>query len=303
MSKVYVFTDFGGPENQQLSDRPAPEPGPGQLAVQVRAAGVNPADGKIRSGALGTDLTLPAPMGLEVAGVVTAVGAEVEAFAVGDEVLGPVVPGYGGFAEDTLLNAADAVAKPEEISFTDAATIPVAAATAYDGTHQIELEPGQSLLILGAGGGVGLMAAQIGRVHEFTVIGIASQSKREVVEETGASFVPSGDGAAERVRELAPDGVDLILDLVGGNALREIAGLAEPGRIISAADPHTATELGGSALERTSDAMEKIAGVIEYNLVDPHVSALYPLEHAGDALAAVETGHATGKIVIEIGAP
>lgn len=300
MSKVYVFTTYGGPENQELIDRPAPAPGPGQLAVTVRAAGVNPADWKIRSGTLGIDLTLPAPMGQEVAGIVTAIGEGVEEFTVDDEVLGPVVPGWGGYAEDTLLTAADAVAKPEEISFADAATIPVAAATAYDGTHQIELDPGQRLLIVGAGGGVGLMAAQIGKVHEFTVIGIASESKHEIVESTGATFIPSGDSAADRVRELAPHGVDLILDLVGGNALRQVAGLVDdPAKILSAADPDTVTELGGSAVQRTIEAMEKITGVIEYNLVDPHVTALYPLEQAGDAIAAVETGHATGKIVIE----
>lgn len=301
MSKVYVFNDFGGPENQDLIDRPAPQPGPGELAVKVRAAAVNPVDWKIRSGWLGTDLPRPAPMGQEIAGVVTDVGQGVEGFAVSDEVLAPAAPGYGAFAEDTIVRATDAVAKPEEISFADAATIPVAAATAYDATHQIELEPGQTLLILGAGGGVGLMAAQIARVHQFTVIAVASQAKREIIESTGATFVPSGPGVAEHVRQVAPKGVDLIVDLVGGDALRQIADLvSDPSRIISAADPATATELGGSAMKRTAEAMAKITEVIEYNLVDPHVSALYPLDHAGEAIAAVETGHSTGKTVIEM---
>ncbi|UNX54395.1 NADP-dependent oxidoreductase [Georgenia sp. TF02-10] len=301
MSKVYVFTAFGGPETQRLIDRPVPEPGPGELAVQVRAAGVNPVDWKIRSGRYGKQTPLPAPMGQEVAGVVTVVGDGVDGFAVGEPILGPVVPGYGAFAEDTLVRAAEAMAKPAEISFTDAATIPVAAATAYDGTHQIELEPGQRLLILGAGGGVGLMAAQIGKVHQLTAIGVASPAKREVVESTGATFVPSGDGVSDRVRQVAPGGVDLILDLVGGDALREVAGLVDdPTRIISAADPGTATELGGTALHRTAEAMEKITAVIEYHLVDPHVSAVYSLQDAGEAIGAVENGHATGKIVIEV---
>lgn len=285
MSKVYVFTDFGGPETQQLIDRPAPQPGPGELAVEVQAAGVNPVDWKIRSGALGQDRQLPAPMGREISGVVTALGEGVDSFAVGDEILAPVAPGHGGFAEHTLVRADQAVTKPEEISFTDAATIPVAAATAYDATHQIELEPGQRLLLLGAGGGVGLTAAQIGKVHQFTVIGVASQSKRKIVESTGATFFPSGEGVADRVREVAPNGVDLIVDLVGGEALREVAGLvADPARIISAADPATATELGGSALERTAEAMQKITEVIEYELVDPHVTACYPLTEAARAI-------------------
>lgn len=301
MSKVFVFNRYGGPEGQELIDRPAPEPGAGELGVEVRAAGVNPVDWKLRAGHFGQDQQLPAPMGWEVAGVVTAVGSGVEGFAVGDEILGPVAPGHGGFAEHTIVRALDAVAKPEEVSFTDAATIPVAAATAYDGTHQIELEAGQTLLILGIGGGIGLMAAQIGKIHGFAVLGTASESKREMVESVGATLVPYGDAVVSHLREIAPDGVHLILDLVGGEALRQVAELAtSPSRIISAADPETATDLGGSALKRTTEAMVKITEVIEYGLVDPHVTERFPLERAGEAIAAVESGHATGKVVVEI---
>lgn len=298
MSKVYVFTDYGGPETQQLIDRPIPEPGPGELAIEVRAAGVNPADWKMREGRLGRAWSLPAPMGREAAGVVIAVGGGTEGFAVGDEVLGLVAPGQGGLAEHTLLSASTTVAKPEEISFIDAATIPVAAATAYDATHQIELEPGQTLLLLGAGGGVGLMAAQIGRVHEFTVLGVADVAKRELVESTGTAFIGSGSGVADRVREVASS-VDLIVDLVGGDALRAVADLvADPGRIISAADPDAAVELGGRGLARTTEAMGKITEVIQYGLVDPHADTQYDLNDAGQAIAAVETGHAGGKVVV-----
>ena len=299
MSKVYVFNDYGGPETQQLIDRPVPVPGPAELAIEVRAAGVNPADWKIREGQLGHHWSLPAPMGREAAGVVTQLGDGIDDFAVGDEVLGLVAPGHGGLAEHTLLRASTTVAKPEEISFTDAATIPVAAATAYDATHQIELEPGQTMLLLGAGGGVGLMAAQIGRVHEFRVIGVASSAKRGLVESTGAIFVESGPNLPERVRQIAPDGADLIVDLVGGDALRAVADLVpDRTRIISAADPDTAAELGGLALARTSEAMGKITEVIQYGLVDPHVDAQFGLDEAGQAIAAVETGHAAGKIVV-----
>lgn len=299
MSKVYVFNDYGGPETQQLVDRSVPVPGPGELAIEVRAAGVNPADWKIREGQLGRHWSLPAPMGREAAGIITQLGDGIDDFAVGDEVLGLVAPGHGGLAEHTLLRASTTVAKPEEISFTDAATIPVAAATAYDATHQIELEPGQTLLLLGAGGGVGLMAAQIGRVHEFRVIGVASTAKRSLVESTGATFVESGPNLPERVREIAPDGADLIVDLVGGDALRAVADLvSDRTRIISAADPDTAAELGGLALAHTSEAMGKITEVIQYGLVDPHVGAQFGLDGAGQAIAAVETGHAAGKTVV-----
>lgn len=299
MSKVLVFSTYGGPEGQQLTDREAPAPRAGEIAIEVRAAGVNPADVKRREGAFGTRGSLPAAMGLEASGIVTAVGEGVEGFAVGDEVLGTPARGLGAFAEHTVLDASQSVIKPEEVSFTDAATIPVAGTTAYDLTHQVEIEAGQTLLVLGAGGGVGRMALQIAKVHDLRAIGVASESKRELVEATGATFVLSGDGAADRVRAIAPDGVDLLADLVGGEALRELAPLAkDPSMIVSAADGTTAVELGGAGRERSEGVLGKITGVVQYGLVDPHVVETFPLSQAAEALAVVESGHAHGKIVI-----
>ena len=299
-STALVFNEYGGPEAQQLIDRPPSSPGPGEVAIEVKAAGVNPVDWKIRAGLLGQHWDLPAPIGREAAGVVTAVGEGVTDFAVGDEVLGLTAEGHGGLAQHTVLSAASTVAKPEEISFSDAGAIPVAGATAYDVTHQIELEAGQSLLILGAGGGVGSMAAQIGKVHQFQVLGVASESKRELVESTGATFIQSGEGAADRVREVAPDGVDLIVDLVGGEALKAIASVAKhPTNIISAGDAATAEQLGGAGVERSTDGLAKITEVIEYGLVSPNVSQRFSLADAHDAVAVVETGHAPGKVIVE----
>lgn len=301
MSRVYVFTEYGGPETEALIERPVPQPGPEEILVEVRAAGVNPVDWKIRKGLLGRSpgRVLPAPMGREVSGVVQAVGAEAEGFRVGDAVLGLVAPGQGGFADHALLRATDAVAKPVDVSFEAAATIPVAGTTAYDLTHAVELVPGQTLLVLGAGGGVGHLAAEIGRVRQLEVIGIASEAKRALVESTGAAFVASGAEVAERVRELAPHGVDLIVDLVGGDALRAVAPLAtSPDRIISAADPATAEALGGVGRPSDPEALRKVTDVIGRAVITPQISAAYPLERARDALAAVEARHAAGKTVI-----
>jgi NADPH:quinone reductase-like Zn-dependent oxidoreductase len=299
-STALVFNEYGGPDSQQLIDRPPPQPGPGELAIEVKAAGVNPIDWKIRAGLLGRHWDLPGPMGREASGVVTAVGEGVTDFAVGDEVLGLTAEGHGGLAQHTVLSAKDTVAKPEEISFADAAAVPVAGATAYDVTHQIELEAGQTLLILGAGGGVGLMATQIGKVHQFQVLGVASDSKRELVESTGATFIESGEGAADRVRDVAPDGVDLIVDLVGGDALKAIAPVVKnPTNIISTADSATAEQLGGAGVERSTEGLAKITEVIEYGLVSPNVRQRFSLADANDAVAVVETGHAPGKVVVE----
>lgn len=154
VSRVLVFSGYGGPETQEIIERPLPVPGRGEIAIEVKAAGVNPADWKMRAG----------------------------------------------------LDVAQMVAKPDELSFADAAALPIAGATAYDLTHQIELEPGQTML----------------------------------VESTGATFVASGEGAADRVRAIAPAGVDLVIDLVGGQPLRELAGVSkDPKVIITAADPAT----------------------------------------------------------------
>lgn len=140
----------------------------------------------------------------------------------------------------------------------------------------------------------------MGKVHKFTVLGVASQSKRDLVQSSGATFIVSGEGVAGRVAAAAPEGVDLIVDLVGGDALRAVAPLAkDPSRVLTTADPDAARELGGAAVERTDEALEKITGVIQYGLVDPTVTARYSLDDAQRAIAAVETGHATGNVVIE----
>src|SRR5699024_6452459 len=132
VSTVFVTTAYGGPEHQQLIEREAPAPRAGEIAIAVRAAGVNPADVKRRQGAFGTSGSLPQAMGLEAAGTVTALGEGVEDIALGDEVLGSPARGQGAFAQSTVLKAAGAAHRPEVLSPVDAATLPVAGTTAYD---------------------------------------------------------------------------------------------------------------------------------------------------------------------------
>ena len=304
MPAAYGYLANGGPEVEQLLDLPVSTPGPGQLLVRVRAAGVNPADWKRRDGMRmpgGPPPEFPVVMGGEVAGVVEATGTGAGDFSPGDAVFGNTAT--GGFAEYTLLPVDLAAHKPPTVPFVDAATLPSAAATGYDAVHQLALSPGATLLIVGIGGGVGSTAAQLARHHGVTVVGTAGPAKRGFVESLGATHVVYGAGAVDRIRAAAPGGVDAILDTVGGEALAEVAPLlADRSRLVSAGDRALAAELGGAFVARTRNraTLEAVARLVVEGVLRPSVTVTYPLARAGDAMRAVEAGHAQGKIVIEV---
>ncbi|MET7702183.1 NADP-dependent oxidoreductase [Streptomyces sp. NPDC005485] len=305
MPKAYVFTRYGGPETEALVEQTRPGPGPGQVLVAVRAAGVNPVDWKQRTGYRrpgGPARELPAVFGNEVAGVVEEVGADVSGFAVGDEVFGN--PVAGGYATYAVLPVAVTAHKPAALSFVDAAALPVAAATAYDGVRQLDLPSGATVLITGAGGGVGVAAVQIARAYGVRVIGVASDGKKDFVESLGAVHVPSGPGLAERVRAAAPEGVDAVFDLVGDGVLEEAATLlTDRTKLITAgASQEAAERLGGArvARARTAAVLDEVAKLVVDGRLRPFVTQSFPLEGAAEALRTVEDGHARGKIVIEV---
>ncbi|MFF3177602.1 NADP-dependent oxidoreductase [Streptomyces sp. NPDC057900] len=304
MPKAYVFTRNGGPEVEALVEQEAPVPGPGELLVAVRAAGVNPVDWKLRTGYTrpGSDpQPFPTVFGSEAAGTVVAAGPDVEGFEAGDEVFG--TPVTGGYAEYTLLPAGATAHKPAGLSFTDAAALPVAAATAYDGLRQLAPAAGSTLLVTGAGGGVGNAAVQLAHHAGVKVVAVAGAAKKDFVESLGATHVESGASLADRVRAAAPDGIDAVFDLVGGDTLREAASLlADPAALISAADKALAVELGGAAVvrARTSAVFGEVADLVVTGALRTHVTRTYPLSAAGEALRAVESGHARGKTVIEV---
>ncbi|WP_420312704.1 NADP-dependent oxidoreductase [Streptomyces sp. YS-B37] len=308
MPKAYVFTRYGGPETEALVEVDRPSPGPGEILVAVRAAGVNPVDWKQRTGYRRPGETgshaFPAVFGNEVAGVVEETGAGVDGFAVGDEVFGSAVA--GAYAEFALLAAPVTTHRPAALSFTDAATLPVATATAYDGVRQLDLPSGATVLITGAGGGVGSAALQIARALGLRAVGVASEGKKDFVESLGAVHVPSGPDLATRVRAAAPDGVDAVYDLVGGDVLAEAATLlTDRTKLITAgASAPEVEKLGGARVERarTAAVLDAVAQLVVDGQLDPHVTRTFPLDRAGEALRTVEEGHARGKIVIEVAA-
>ncbi len=290
--KAFGFKQYGGSEVQEFLDLDIPKPLPDELLVEVRAAGVNPVDWKIRSGLLHDmmPLEMPVVFGSEVSGVVRARGVDADGFAVGDEVFGAVAHGSGGFAEFALTSASDTAHKPPKVSFADACTLPVAAATGYDGVSQLRLAPGQTLLINGASGGVGVAATQMARDLGINVVGIAGADKKALVESLDATFIAYGDGVA-------------ILDLAGGEGLRAIAGLLDDrSKLVSAADPDVVVQLGGHLIERdrTTRVLDIVAAMVAGGKLDPHVQDAVEFDRSPDAVAAVETGHEKGKVIVHV---
>jgi NADPH:quinone reductase-like Zn-dependent oxidoreductase len=165
----------------------------------------------------------------------------------------------------------------------------------------LQLQTGQTLLINGASGGVGVAAAQIARDLGINVIGVAGADKAALITSLDATHVPYGDGVAERISAILPAGVDAIFDLAGGDGLRAVADLlADRSKLISAGDMQTVTELGGHMIERERGrhVLDTVAAMVADGKLDPHVEDVIALDQAASAMAAVENGHAKGKVVI-----
>jgi len=295
--RAYGFTADG----EGFLEVPVPEPGPDELLVRVRAAGVNPGDWKVRDGAYGTPP--PAVLGRECAGTVVGIGDDVRGFAEGDEVFGGNPGMVGGWAEFALVTASFAALRPDGVAPESVAVLPVAAGTAFDALAELDLPEGATLLVNGAGGGVGVAAVQLGVARGLRVVGTASPGKHELIARFGGVPVAYGDGVVERIRAAAPGGVDAVFDLVGGEALRTVAPLvADPATLRSVADRALVDELGGSAVERnrSTAVLTELARLVVEGTLDPHVTDVYPFDEARAALAEVESGHATGKVAIRI---
>ena len=251
--QAMALTRYGGPEVLEATDLPEPKVGPDFVLVRTRAVGVNPVDHKIREGALDGFLPSHFPLvpGFDVAGVVERVGPAVTGFAPGDEVIGYNRQDHlqgGTYAELTSVPERAVAARPTSVGWAEAGALPLVGLTAYQAiVERLELRKGETLLVHAASGGVGTMAVQIAALLGAQVVGTAGEGNQDRVRDLGATAVPYGDGLVERVRALHPDGVDAVLDLVGGQALDDSpALLRDPGRICSIVDPQRVLDIGGS---------------------------------------------------------
>lgn len=295
--RAVVFEEFGGPEVLHLGEIPEPEAGPGQIRVRVEAVGLNPFDGKVRSGAMESAFrtALPAVPGAEVAGVVDRLGDGVTGVAVGDRVTGWT---SRGAAELAVLRRWAPV--PDGLDAPRAAALPVAGEAARRGLRLLGLVPGETLLVHGASGGVGGLATQLAVAAGVRVIGTASPANQERVASYGATPTPYGEGLVDRVRALVP-AVDAVLDAAGSGVLPdsiELRGGTE--RVVTLADP-AAHGLGIEFPERpepSADELADLVGQVVRGEVTVPVAHVLPLAEAARAQALVDGGHAGGKVVL-----
>ena len=300
--KAIQFSEFGGPEVMALVDVPDPHPRPGQVRVAVRAVGVNPIDWKMRGGMMGGEL--PQSTGREVAGVVDELGEGVGDVAVGDEVFG-FAAGGAGAAELALL--ADYAPIPASLDFAGAAGLPVAVETAVRTLDLLGVGDGTTVLINGAAGAVGSSAVQLARGRGARVIGTAGEANHEFLRSLGAEPTTYGEGLVERVRALAPAGVDAALDTAGRGALPGLVELAGgPEHVVTIADYAGAQETGarfsgGMGSERAVHALREIGPLIESGRFSLPVARAFALERIADAHRESEGGHVRGKLVLLVG--
>ncbi|MFE6746059.1 NADP-dependent oxidoreductase [Kitasatospora purpeofusca] len=303
--KAIAIHRYGGPEVVEYTDLPDPKVGPDSVLVQVRAAGVNPVDWKVRDGLLDglLDAHFPLVMGWDAAGVVRAVGGGVTEFAPGDEVYGYVrkdTVEHGTYAELVAAPVRTLARKPAALDWAQAGGLPLAGLTALQSLRAVGTGPGDTVLVHAAAGGVGHLAVQIARALGARVIGTAGERNHDYLRELGAEPVRYGEGLAERVRALAPDGVDAALDLVGGDAVEVSAGLvADPARIASVAD-FRVKALGGRYVWVRPDAagLAELAALADEGRLTVTVASIFPLAQAASAQALSAEGRTRGKIVL-----
>lgn len=300
--QAVVFTEFGGPEVLRTEEVTEPHAGPGQVRVRVEAAGVNPIDFKVRRGWTQgfLDVTFPATPGMEVAGVVDEAGEGAE-FAVGDEVVGWAAT--GAYAEHAIVG--NVARKPAGLSWEQAVGLPIAGETAQRVLDDLQLKDGETLLLHGAAGAVGSIAAQLAKAAGATVIGTASPANHEFLRGLGVIPVAYGEGLLDRVRAAAPQGIDAVYDTAGQGGLPESIELrGGTDRIVTIADMG-AGELGVAVSSGSSATPEEIRANLAKQLqsatdgsLTVRIAETFPLTEAAKAQELSESGHAPGKIVV-----
>ena len=294
------FSRYGGPEVLDIVELPDPHPGPGQVRIRVHAAGISATDPKLRQGVLNFGAGLPQTTGRDVAGVVDEIGEGVTDVAVGDRVFGASDDGAGA-AELALLTHRAPI--PTSLGFVDAAGLPVALETATRALDQLKVAAGSTLLVNGAAGGIGSTVVQLAVARGARVIGTASTPNHNYLRLLGAEPTTYGEGMAERVRALAPDGVDVALDVAGSGVLPELIDLAGgPQNVVTLADFAGSKEHGvlfsNGFQGHAFHALAEVGTLIDAGRFWLPVERTYPLTDIAEAHRVSENGHVRGRLVL-----
>jgi NADPH:quinone reductase-like Zn-dependent oxidoreductase len=304
VARAVRFDRYGGRDVLYVGDIDMPTPGEGEVVVEVRAAGINPGEAGIRSGAMHDmfPATFPSGEGSDLAGVVTATGPGVTEFAVGDEVLGFSFQ-RSSHATHTAVPVNQLIRKPSQLSWEAAGSLYVVAATAYAAVRSVAPQPGETVAVSAAAGGVGSLVVQLLVLRKARVLGIAGDGNAEWLRAHGVIPIAYGEGLAERLRESAPNGIDAFIDLFGPDYVQLAVDLGvAPERIDTIISFEKAGEVGakteGSTDASTPEVLTEIADLIVSGAVDFDIAATFPLERVADAFEELERRHTHGKIVL-----
>jgi NADPH:quinone reductase-like Zn-dependent oxidoreductase len=306
MSKAVQFDRYGEADVLEVRDVPKPVPATGEVLVEVKAAAINPGEAMIRRGALHDrwPATFPSGQGSDLAGVVAEVGDGVDAFAVGDEVLG-FTDNRDSQAQFVVVPSGQLTAKPPRLPWVVAGSLYVAGTTAYAAVRAVALKPGDTVAVAGAAGGVGTIAVQLAKSAGATVLGIAGPSNDDWLTAHGVIPVNYGDSLANRLREAAPDGrVDAFLDLFGGGYVELAVTVldVDPQRVDTIIDFPAIERFGvkgeGNADAADASVLRELAGLIVAGELEVPVADQYPLDQVQEAFRRLEQRHTRGKIVL-----
>lgn len=310
--KAVQIHQYGGQDVLELNQNaPKPVAGNGQVLVEVHAASINPVDWKIRAGYLKekAPLTMPATLGGDVAGIVAAVGATVSTFKVGDRVYGYaslLSGGSGSFAEFVAGKSSTIAPMPQKGTFVEIAALPLVGASALQAIEQhIKLQPGQKILIHGGAGGIGSVAIQVAKSIGAYVATTASADERAYVQELGVDEVI--DYKNEKF-EAKLKNFDAVFDTVGGDTTEKSLKVLKNGGVLVSMlgqpNPELAKMAGVTAIGQlthtTTDALKRLAHLVDSGAIKIRVAKVFPLEKAKEAFQLVEAGHPRGKVVLEI---
>jgi NADPH:quinone reductase-like Zn-dependent oxidoreductase len=304
MPRAVRFDEYGGVDVLRVAEVERPVPGPGQVLVQVKAAGINPGEASIRAGLLADrwPATFPSGQGSDLAGVVAEVGDGVDAFAPGDEVIG-FTHERASHAELVVADANDLTPRPSGVPWEAAGALFVAGSTAYAAVRAVELSAGDTVVVSGAAGGVGSLAVQLAKNAGATVIGLASEANHEWLAGLGVVPVTYGEGVAERIRSAAGGRVDAFIDTFGSGYVDLAIELGvQSDRIDTIIDWDAAAKYGvktdGNMAGASAEVLAELAAEIAAGRLEIAIAKVYPLDEVREAFRELERRHTRGKIVL-----